>query len=100
MTTEQRQLLEGDEKREQRGEPKLGWADASSAPPRIAARIIEIRQAILAGHPIPQPSVVYRSQALAMERRLFPTREKKPAATEAPSHVENLRRQLDALGIF
>lgn len=78
----------------------LGWCAAVTAPPRIAARIIEIRSAILAKRPIPAPSSEYRSQALAFAQRLFQTREKQPAVTQVPTRTENLRRQLDALSIF
>jgi hypothetical protein len=40
-----------------------GWACATSAPPRFAARIIEIRQALADKKPIPQVSAEYRSAA-------------------------------------
>ena len=54
-----------------------GWADASTAPMKIQARIIEIRKALLAGRK-PKPSsfdgVEQRSSAFSqsIERKLFP----------------------------
>jgi hypothetical protein len=102
MTAEQRQLLEGDGKRAARKLPLLGYGDATSAPPRFAARIVEIRQAILDGRAIPPPSAEYRAaaeRAQTVEKRLFPTRANQPV-TQTPNRVDTLRRSLDALSIF
>jgi len=79
---------------------KRGWASAMTAPPKIAARIAEIRRAILAGKPIPEPSAEYRSYretASRVMKDLFPT--KKTPTTE-DAHLETLRRSLDVLRIF
>lgn len=76
----------------------LGWVDAQAAPPRFAARIAEIRSAIIAKRPVPAPSSEYRSQAEAFAKNLFPTRQ--PARTETQNSVDNLRRLLDAARIF
>jgi hypothetical protein len=99
MTPEQRQLLEGDEKRAERKLPRLGFGDATTAPPRMQARIVDIRQAILAKRPVPAPSSEYRSQAEQFAKNLFATRG--PArVTETQTSVDNLRRLLDAARIF
>ena len=100
---ETRQLLEGDEKRMDRHLPAMGYGDATSAPPRFAARILEIRQAWLDGRPIPQPSAEYRmaaDRAMAVEQRLFPTRVNQRVEPPTPTSVENLRRRLDAAKLF
>jgi hypothetical protein len=102
MTPEQRQLLEGDEKRNARNLPPMGWADATTASPRYALRIAQIRQCLQAGLRIPPPSAEYRAaaeRAQAVEHRLFPTRANQPA-TPPPTSVDKLRRSLDALSIF
>ena len=44
----------------------LGFANAESAPPHFAARIIEIRSALLETKPVPAPSRAYTVEA---ERR-------------------------------
>jgi hypothetical protein len=104
MMPEQKQLLEGDEKREARNLPRWGWGDATSAPPRIAARIVEIRAAVLAGHQMPPPSAEYRGfaeRAQRFEQRLFPQeRVSQRAEPQSDKAVENLRRLLDAASIF
>lgn len=93
-----------------------GWVSAESAPPRIQARIAEIRRAILAGKPIPQPSAEYRSFAEASLKKLF-SQGKRPMSIEdkfvaefgyeprrlsqqVDAHVETLRKELAVLGIF
>ena len=74
-----------------------GWGSAENAPPKIKARIAEIRRALLEGKPIPAPSAEYRSFAEATVRKLFPTL----VATPKPdAHVETLRKELNVLGIF
>jgi hypothetical protein len=102
MTPEQRQLLEGDEKRSARNLPRMGWADATTAPPRFAARVAEIRQCLQAGRPIPAPSAEYRASAKAFEQRLFPNTQHVNQRAEEPTknNVEKLRRMLDAASIF
>jgi hypothetical protein len=104
MTPEQRQLLEGDEKRNARNLPRMGWADATTAEPRFALRIAEIRQCLQAGRPITPPSAEYRAaaeRAQAVEQRLFPQqRAKQHAETTTTTRVDKLRRSLDALSIF
>lgn len=77
-----------------------GWVSAETAPPRIQARIAEIRRAILAGKPIPQPSAEYRSFAEATVRKLFPTPAARAVTPTPDKHVETQRKQLAALGIF
>ena len=70
-------LLEGDEKRFQRGEPCLGFGDATTAPDWAKARIIEIRSAVAAKRPVPAPSPSFvraaetRSAALGFGRSLL-----------------------------
>lgn len=93
-----------------------GWVSAETAPPRIQARIAEIRRALLAGKPIPQPSAEYRSFAEASLKKLFP-QGKRPLSIEdkfvaefgyeprrnqqqTDAHVDTLRKELAALGIF
>lgn len=66
LTIEQRQLLEGDEKRAQRNAPLMGWSDASRAPDWAKERIIQIRSAIVEKRAIPAPSGTYIAAA---ERR-------------------------------
>jgi hypothetical protein len=102
MTPEQRMLLEGDEKRSARNLPKMGFGDATGAPPRFAARIAEIRSAILERRPIPQPSAEYRATAQVIEQRLFPNTKHVNQRVEEPTknNVEKLRRLLDAASIF
>jgi hypothetical protein len=104
MTPEQRQLLDGDERRSDRNLPRMGWADATTAPPRFAERVAEIRQCLQAGLRIPPPSAEYRAaveRAQAVEQRLFPQqRAKQHAETTTRTRVDNLRRQLDAASIF
>ena len=78
-----------------------GWVSAESAPPKIKARIAEIRRALLAGQPIPEPSAEYRSFAEASLKKLFPQRVNQRVETPKPdAHVETLRKELAALGIF
>ena len=56
LTTEQRQLLEGDAQRAQRNQPLMGWSDASTAPDWAKERILEIRSAIVEKRSVPAPS--------------------------------------------
>ena len=103
MTPEQIMLLEGDEKRSARSLPLMGYGDATSAPPRFAARIVEIRSAVLAGRPIPAPSAEYRAaaeRAQTVEKRLFPTRANQRPEQTTTTNVDKLRRSLSALSIF
>jgi hypothetical protein len=101
MNAETRQLLEGDEKRSARNLPKMGFGDATGAPPRFAARIAEIRSAILERRPIPAPSAEYRASAMAFETRLFPNKPVNQRAEEpTTTNVEKLRRLLDAAKLF
>lgn len=104
MNPEQRLLLEGDEKRHARQLPTMGFGDATDAPPRFAARIVEIRQAILAGRPIPAPSAEYRAlaaRAQAITQRLFPQSPvKQRTETTTTTSVDTLRRRLNAAKIF
>jgi hypothetical protein len=78
LTTEQRQLLDGDEARAQRNLPLLGWGDATGAPDWVKTRVLEIRSAIVEKRSIPAPSHDYvagaerRSAALGFSQRLFP----------------------------
>jgi hypothetical protein len=89
LTSEQRQLLEGDSERAARNLPLLGWSNASSAPDWAKARILEIRSAIVEKRSIPAPSRDYvvgaekRSAALGFSQRLF---------------GESLRAKADRLG--
>jgi hypothetical protein len=82
----------------------MGWADATTASPRYAERIAEIRQCLQAGLRIPPPSAEYRAaaeRAQAVEQRLFPQqRAKQHAETTTTTHVEKLRRMLDAAKLF
>jgi len=63
LTTEQRQLLEGDVERAQRNLPLLGWGSALTAPDWVQKRILEIRSAIQEKRSIPAPSALYVREA-------------------------------------
>ena len=76
----------------------------SSCPSRFANRIAECRAALLEGRSIPAPSREYRAaaeRAMAVEKRLFPTKRENPRVeTQPPTNIEKLRRQLDAVRLF
>jgi len=81
LTTEQRQLLEGDPERAQRNLPLLGWGSVGdSCPDHFVERIIEIRQAIVEKRAVPAPSRSYvagaeqrslESRAFGFAKRIF-----------------------------
>ena len=79
ITAEQKLLLEGDDAREQRHELRMGFGDATGAPPRMQERIVEIRTALMEKRSIPAPSAQYIQEARAFASQLFPLRAKQTA---------------------
>jgi len=81
LTTEQRQLLEGDPERAQRNLPLLGWGSVGdSCPDHFVERILEIRQALVEKRSVPAPSRNYvagaeqrslASRAFGFAKRIF-----------------------------
>jgi hypothetical protein len=79
-----------------------GFADASSAPKRLADRIVEIRQAIIERRPIPEPTAEYRAAA-DFAQKLFrtPARANQRTVSEpTTTNVDHLRRLMTAARIF
>ena len=68
----------------------LGFANAESAPPHFAARIIEIRRALLEKRAVPEPSAEYRAAAQLAYRP--PTVRKVNPHSRAPLSTSELLR--------
>jgi hypothetical protein len=96
LTVEQRHLLEGDEKRDARKAPRLGFADATSAPDWAQTRILQIRSAIVEKRSIPAPS---RAFIAGCEQRSLAQRQAAPVVKPIVDvELEALKQRAFKLG--